>query len=327
LPVFPKIPLPNVLDCDAHSLDEAYKFWRETLRFVGVSHEALSARFSNFGNLWAWLRKVSIQQDILPEQLSQFLLELERQSVEMRSTLGNINEIFASVYKVHLEGVSERDIAEIKGQVSTGLFDLESTMCNKKVKEAAEEFRKKQIKTQLFTLWREKTSTKNPLEWSKQYRTPILSCVPAHEYEKAKKAFETLNRNYGTDSEIKAALSWLQTTELFDMVASPEQHDLAFCRDLLGEYSLMLKDIDKVRTLLEEHLSVDTYNWRDDPTVKAKIKQFAEAEYTSGGSDMVLAKIDQMDDLFQLQQYLKQLAKESIKFGMEILAEGGDSHA
>jgi len=316
----------DVLDGDARSLDEAYKHWREMLRFIGISHEALLARFPNYGNLWTWLRKVSTQQDILPDQLSQFLLELERHSAEIRNILGDINEIFDSVYKAHLEGISERDIAEIKGQVGAGLFDLESTMCNKKVKEAAEEFRKKQLKTQLLTLWREKTGTKNPLEWSKHYKTPILSCVPVCEYEKAKKVFEALNRNYGTDSEIRAALEWLQTTGLFDVLADPKQHDLAFRRDLLGEYSLMLKDIDKVRTLLEEHLSVDIYNWRDDPTVKARIKQLAEAEYTSGGSDRVLAKIDQMDDLTQLKQYLKQLAKESIKFGMEILAEEGDGY-
>jgi len=188
-------------------------------------------------------------------------------------------------------------------------------------------FGKKQVKTQLFSLWRDKTKTKNPIEWSKRYRTPILSCVPDHEYEKAKKAFGTLNRNYGTDGEIKNALLWLESTGLFDVLSDEVQHDIAFRRDVIGEYSTLLLDIDKIRTILEEHLSVDTYDWRDDPTVKSKIKQLAEAEYDSGGSDKILQKIDKMEDLSQLKKYLKRLVKENIKFGMEILADGGDDNA
>ena len=83
----------------------------------------------------------------------------------------------------------------------------------------------------------------------------------------------------------------------------------------------MLPDLDKVRDTLE-HLSVDTYDWRGNPSVKGKVKQLAEAEYNAGGSDKVLLKIDEMDDA-QLKQYLKRLVKDSITVGIEILANGG----
>ncbi len=53
------------------------------------------------------------------------------------------------------------------------------------------------------------------------------------------------------------------------------------------------------------------------------MKQLAEAEYNAGGSDKVLMKIDKMDDA-QLKQYLKRLVKDSIKVGIEILANGGE---
>jgi hypothetical protein len=51
------------------------------------------------------------------------------------------------------------------------------------------------------------------------------------------------------------------------------------------------------------------------------VKQLAEAEYNAGGSDKVLLKIDEMDDV-QVKQYLKRLIKDSITVGMEILANG-----
>ena len=203
--------------------------------------------------------------------------------------LNNDRRAFAEVYESYLEDLSDNNIADVKSKLQTGLFELPKTDCNVKVKEAAEEFRKNQLKSQLFRLWKDKTGTKNPREWSSRYRTPILCCVSEAEYEKAKKAFETLNRNWGTDSEIKAALAFLESTTLFGILADDEKRNAAFKRDIVGEYSPLLPDLDKVRNILDR-LSVETYEWRDNPSVKSKVKQLAEAEYNAGGSDKVLQK-------------------------------------
>jgi len=198
------------------------------------------------------------------------------------------------------------------------LFELPKTDGNFKVKEAAEEFRNNQLKSKLFRFWKDKTGTKDPRGWSSRYRIPILCCVSEAEYEKAKKAFETLNQNWGTDIEIKAALAFLESTTLFDILADEEKRNAAFKKDIVGEYSILLPDLDKVRDSLDR-LSVDTYDWRDNPSIKGKVKQLAEAEYDAGGSDKVLLKIDEMDDA-QLKQYLKRLVRDSITVGIEILA-------
>jgi hypothetical protein len=141
------------------------------------------------------------------------------------------------------------------------------------------------------------------------------------EYDQAKKAFDTLNRNWGTDSEIKDALAFLQATTLFGVLSDDRERNAAFKRDIIGIYSALLPDLDKVRDALD-HLSVDVYDWRDNPGVKTKVKQLADAEYNAGGSDRVLLKIDEMDDA-QLKRYLKRLVKDSIMVGIEILANGG----
>lgn len=310
-----------ILNAAGHSLTEAYKEWRERLKFIGISCEALRVKYPDLAKALDTLLKIYKQEDILPEQLKALHTELVAHGAEIRDLLKNDRRAFAEVYESYLDDLSDDDIADVKSKLQTDLFELPKTDCNIKVKEAAEEFRKNQLKSQLFRLWKEKTETKNPREWSSRYRTPILCCVPETEYEKAKKTFETLNRNWGTDSEIKAALAFLESTTLFDILAENEKRNEAFRRDVVGEYSILLPDLDMVRDKLD-HLSVDTYDWRDNPSVKGKVKQLADAEYNAGGSDKVLLKIDEMDDA-QLKQYLKRLVKDSITVGIEILANGG----
>ena len=72
-----------------------------------------------------------------------------------------------------------------------------------------------------------------------------------------------------------------------------------------------------------ERLSVDTYEWYGNPSVKNKVKQLAEAEYNAGGSDKAFTKIDTMEDT-QLKQYLKRLVSENMIVGIEIITSGGE---
>ena len=310
-----------ILNASANSLTEAYKEWRERLKFIGISCESLRAKYPVLAKALDTLLKICKQEDILPEQLKAFHMELVAHGAEIRELLNNDRRAFAQIYEPYLEDLSNIDIAQVKSKLQTGLYEFPKTDCNVMVREAGEEFRKNQLRSQLFRLWKDKTGTKNPREWSSRYRTPVLSCVSEAEYEKAKKAFEPLNQNWGTDSEINAAIEFIESTTLFDILADEEKRNAAFKRDIVGEYSTLLPEIDKVRDKLD-HLSVDTYDWRDNPSVKGRVKQLAEAEYNAGGSDKVLLKIDEMDDA-QLKQYLKRLVKGSITVGIEILANGG----
>lgn len=307
-----------ILNTSAHSLTEAFKEWRERLKFIGISCDALRAKHPALAIVLDTLLKICKQEDILPEQLKAFHSGLVAHGAEIRELLNNDRRVFAEFYGPYLEDLSVDDIADVKSNLQTGLFELPKTDCNVKVREAAEEFRKNQLKSQLFHLWKDKTGTKTPREWSSRYRTPILCCVSEAEFEKAKKAFETLNRNGGTDVEIKASLDFLESATLFDVLSDDDKRNTAFNRDIVGEYSALLPDLDKVKDTLDR-FSVDPYDWRDNPSVKSKIKQLAEAEYNAGGSDKVLQKIDEMDDA-QLKQYLKRLVKDNMTVGIEILA-------
>lgn len=310
----------SILNATAHSLSEAFKEWRERLKFLGISHESLRTKYPASAKVLDTLLKIHQQADVLPEQLKTFLSELTTHSAEIRELLNNERRVFIELYEPYLEDLSDDDVAEIKRKLPTGMFELPKTDCNTKVKQVAEEFRRNQLKSQLLRLWRDRTGTRNPREWSSRYETPILCCVSESEFEEAKRAFDILNRNWGTDAEIKAALAFLQATALFDVLSDESKRNAAFERDLIGEYRFLLPSLDKVKDTLDR-LSVDTYDWRDNPSVKGKVLELAEAEYNAGGSDKALRKIDEMGDA-QLKQYLRQLVKESMAVGMEILRNG-----
>lgn len=310
-----------ILNTFAHSFTDTKNEWRERLKFIGISWEALKGKYPALGRLFEILLKIYKSEDVRPEQVKAFHTELVEHGTEIKEVLNNAKSVFGEVYEPYLEDLGPDDIAEVKTGVGTGLFKFPNTECNSKVKEAADEFRKSRLKSQLLRLWHEKTGTKNPREWSNSYRTPILCCVSEAEFASAKKTFATLNRNAGTDSEIKSALEFLQTTKMFDVLADEKKRNAAFKRDIIGVYTTLLPDLEKVKEALGR-LSVDVYEWRDNPSVKNKVAQLAKAEYNAGGSDKVLSKIDEMDD-GRLKKYLKQLVKDSITVGIEILANGG----
>ncbi len=75
----------------------------------------------------------------------------------------------------------------LKTQDLIGIFKKSKTDGNAVVKKVAEEYKKSQKKTQMFELWKSKTGTKNPADWSAKHRTPILKMVDKSEYDDAKK--------------------------------------------------------------------------------------------------------------------------------------------
>lgn len=58
-----------------------------------------------------------------------------------------------------------------------------------KVGEIVSDFQSNLARLQLRQLWKEKTGTDDPREWSTRYRTPILACVPTGKWDDFKRSF------------------------------------------------------------------------------------------------------------------------------------------
>lgn len=313
-----------LLNVSTSNRDSAFKAWRESLKFIGISCESVQTKYPMLDKLFAILLKIANMDDLLADSMKLFLDELTLHNTEMRDILSDTLTVFIDLYAPYLDGFDRSECESIKNSitVATDMFVLSSTKSNATVKKAAEDYRKNQIKVQLFGLWSEKTNgSKNPKDWSDKYRTPILCCVHPSIYSEAKKAFSILNSATQSEAEIKFAMAFLQNASFFDDLADAAYRDRCFMNRIMGGYAQLLPDINSIRSTLES-LLIDPYDWIDDPRVANKIRSIAQAEYNAGGSDKVISMIDSMPP-DALRSWLKNLASSDMELGVKIITNGG----
>lgn len=311
-----------LLNVSNHTKDATFKSWRETLKFIGLSCEAIRTKVPALDKVFELLLKLANYDEILPENMLQLFTELSTHQLELNDLLSDTLGAFITLYEPYLGGFSRAECEEIKNSIKVDMFMLSATKSNAEVKKAAEDYRKNQIKVQLFKLWSDRTGgTKNPRQWSEKYKTPILYCLEPVIYGEAKKVFAVLNSNAQTEAEIKLALEFLQSATFFDTIEDPAHRDRCFAKHIIGDYIKLLPDIGAVRAALEV-LAVDPYDWGDDPTVKAKVRSMASAEYNAGGSDEAKKVIDDMEDVEELKSWLKKLVAGDMELGVKIISNG-----
>lgn len=308
-----------ILSTNASSLKGSLEAWRDKLRFIHISEEVIKAKYPELIKLVDLLKKTYTQTELLYPQLKDFLTELQANGHILAGFLIDEKALFTDVYEPYLDGLSG-DESEVISKLPTGMFAMTTSECNIKVKEKAEEVRKGQLKAKLFTLWRDKTGTNNPRDWSTINKCPILATVVGKDYDSAKKAFETLNQSNPPEFAIKAALAFLETATFFDDLRSEEKREEAFFKHVIGDYAKMLT-IEQVINKLDR-LTVNEYDWFSHPDVKGAIKKLAEAEYHAGGSDKALAILGRMTAT-QREEYVKRLVKDNVAVGLEIITRGG----
>lgn len=82
----------------------------------------------------------------------------------------------------------------------------------------------------------------------------------------------------------------------------------------------MLTDIPAVKDYLDSRIEAEPFDWFSLPEIEKKLHQMAEAKYNQGGCERALAKIDEMD-IADVKKYLKDLIKDNMIVGMEIIKE------
>lgn len=317
------VKLTNVLlNVSAHSKEAAFSEWRSELKFIGFSCELIQAKRPILDKFFYNLKKIANSDDMLPDNIKSFLDEMTNHNTEIRDVLSNKLGVFIELYKPYLEGFNDVECEAIKNSITSDMFVLSATQSNNTVKTAADNYRKSQVKAQLYKLWSDKTGgTKNPRMWSEKYQTPILCLVGDEIYGDAKKAFSTLNSSTASESEIKSALAFLETATFFEQISDASFRDSRFMECIVGDYAQLLDNVTEVRDALDK-LGIGAYEWLDNPNVKAKIKSMASSEYNAGGSDKAIETIDSMSD-DQLKKWLKDLAKNDIDLGVKIISNGG----
>lgn len=311
-----------LLNVSKDSKEGAFKSWRELLKFLGLSCESIQAKYPALNNLFTLLLKIVNYEDILPDNMKMLRDELTIHNTEMHDLLSSPLNSFIDLYAPYLTGFSHEECEIIKNSITEDMFVLSATKGNAVVKKAADDYRKGQVKDQLFRLWSERTGgTKSPKHWSEHYKTPILCCIDPEIYGEAKKAFAVLNSSQHSESEIKMDLEFCEGADFFDVIADSDYRNKCFMEQIVGCYSKLLPDITAIRSALED-TDIAPYDWADDPRIKAKIKNMASVEYNAGGSDAAINTIESMP-IDQLKTWLKQLAVSDMELGVKIISNGG----
>lgn len=311
-----------LLNVSKDSKEGAFKSWRELLKFLGLSCESIQAKYPALNNLFTLLLKIVNYEDILPDNMKMLRDELTIHNTEMHDLLSSPLNSFIDLYAPYLTGFSHEECEIIKNSITEDMFVLSATKGNAVIKKAADDYRKGQVKDQLFRLWSERTGgTKSPKHWSEHYKTPILCCIDPEIYGEAKRAFAVLNSSQHSESEIKMALEFCEGADFFDVIADSDYRNKCFMEQIVGCYSKLLPDITAIRSALED-TDIAPYDWADDPRIKAKIKNMASVEYNAGGSDAAINTIESMP-IDQLKTWLKQLAVSDMELGVKIISNGG----
>lgn len=313
----------NAFNAKTRSLKECFGEWRNRLTFVKISRDALKNALPDLSKLIDILHEIAQNGELAAEKRQAFCDLLGAHGETVKVLFSDPMGAFKNVYFPYLEGLSDLEINEVSGSLPNGMFVRERTVCNQWVDEKVSELKKAQAKTKLRQLWVDKTGSKSPKEWSLMHKTPILCMVPTTEFENARRAFDALNRTNPEENEIKFAGEFLVKAPFLNALGDKTKRDELFKKNVMGEYAAMLPPIDEVRNLLDEKLSVESYDWFPNPEVIRKLRAEAEKHYNAGGSDKVIEKIDKMDNT-KLRAYLKRLIKDNMKVGIEIIIDGGE---
>lgn len=300
------------------SFEATIREWCDKCGYIRISYAAAKNYLDELGAFLAMLHNLKKAGTLLDSQKKGFLDLLIANADNFRNFYNNQVDMFKRVCGYYLDGLSDEEIKEVFATIPAGSFTYEKADYLNTVEAKVKAYKEGLKSAKLKKLWRDKTGTDTPRAWSKKNKMPILCLVPDAEIAKAKTAFGAVNRAKSDEATIDKAMEYFSTAKFFDLLADDAALDKAFRDCIIKSYAVMLTDIQEVKDYLDSRITADPFDWFGLPEVDKKLRQMAEAKYNQGGCDRALAKIDEMD-ISDVKKYLKDLIKDNMIVGMEII--------
>lgn len=292
--------------------------WNSKTNNVRISYEAVK---KSVGDLALFLEELyrMKQSNDLPDQKKQKFYDLLLSQREAFDQFYN-NQIatFKLVAASFIGELDDSDITALYSKFPAGQFTKSGTEYFKYVEREVSEYLKGQLKKKIRDLWMEKTGTKDPVDWSARYDTPILCMFDDEARVEAKQIFAIMRDNAPTEVNANRAIQYLANASFYEKLSDRSERDRCFMERVVGDYGILLKDPQEVRDYLSAHTSERPYYWMDNSTIQNQIKAYADKQYKTGGYEQAWSVIDQMTP-GDLRDYLKDLISDNVKVGIEIL--------
>lgn len=313
----------------ANSLESCYAGWQEKVKQIRIPCETLMEKNPDLKPFLRCLKDIAQKGKIEQDKRQREFYEFISQQVDrIRDLFNNCRYFFQSIYKEELHDLSELNKEELYNRLDMTSFQRDKAEYENLLHEKAEELRGQLLRNRLHQLWREKTGTDSPSDWSTKQVTPLKAVLQLMEmgmgnYTQAVDACTAIERSNTSEREIGQALSfWQQHDEIFSFLAQNDVADRALREKIIGHNFLcVLEDLLKVRAVLKEKLGGDIHAWLDNPSLHETIRTLAYEEFQQSGKEKIVnRKIDAMAPE-EAKKYLKQLVQREFEVGIKILAE------
>lgn len=302
------------------SVEDSLVSWQEKLKFIKTSYE-LAHENSAYAPFITVLYNVATGSG--KEYLKEFYNVLKIYGDSIVDFLKNDKDIFTKTCAFQLQGLSEQEISEIYKGIPNGSFMSQKQDYLQGIEQIVNNYKSNLAKIQLRNLWKEKTGTDHPYQWSTQYKTPLLACVPINKWTDYKRAFEAINHQNPEDADVKFALEFLSNNPVWNDITNQNIIDEAFVGVVIGSFKSVLTDLNEVRDYLTKNATVNVFDWNGHPEITKLVKKLAYSKYKKGPYEKVVQRIDNMDGN-KLKEYLKRLVKNNMVIGIEILEDRGE---
>ncbi len=311
----------NKYNPKALSLHDAVIEWNKKIGNIRISYEALKKYAGTLDVLLGLLNSMKASGTLIEQNKMRFLDALLTEGANFAVFYKNQKTYFKQVTATFIEDLDEQDVEKLFAEIPNGQFLKTSTEYFNYIESSVKVFLQNQAKRKLLTVWKEKTNTKSPAEWSSIYRTPIL-CMFDDDIRATMKAhFRMFDDRTATEEIIIRTVEFLETADFYDLLSSEEERNKAFVERVIGDYQVILSDIDEVRDYLSSHVTDLPHMWMDNTSVRNKLKMLCEKQYLLKGKDKAMAIINDMD-ASEAKKYLCDLIADNFTVGMEIIKNG-----
>lgn len=300
------------------SLRDTIIAWNSRTNNIKMAFEAIKKQV---GDLSGFLNELYImkQTGSLQEQNKQRFLDLLlSQRIAFDRFYADQQTYFKLAVGSFLNDMDDDDVEKLYADIPSGQFTKSSTEYYKYIENTVSQFLQSQAKKKMKDLWLSKTGTKGPDDWSARYDTPILCMFSDDERPTARGIFKIMLESSPSEADINRVIAYLSAASFFDRLNDSNERDRCFIEKIVGDYSVMLGDAQKVRDYLLDHVTDRPYYWMDNGTIQSKIKDFADKQYKTGGYEKAWAVIEKMD-AGELRRYLRDLISDDVKVGIAIL--------
>lgn len=302
------------------SFSSTIREWCDKCGLIRISYAASKNYLGDVAPFLELLHSIKKAGTILDSQKQKFLDLLVAHADEFNAFYSNQVDLFKKVCNFYLDGLSDEEIRALYQTIPVGTFTYDKMEYMNLVDSKAKDYRNSLGNERLKKLWKEKTGSISPRQWSKDHLMPILSLIPDREVQAARAAFGAVNKSHPDASSIEKAINYLEKATFYSALNNQEALDRIFRDSIIKTYSVMLTDIEEVKLFLNSRISSEPYEWFGLPEVDKKLQQMAEDKYVREGCAIALEKIDGMD-VDDLKRYLKDLIKDNMIVGMEIIRE------